>query len=114
MIQRCHEFLEGIAAGGLLPSETESIGWPPWARFVQMHVSTGLDAQICFAKDLGTVGSGVGTINQAAWETARVVGPNSSAFLALPGTGQIQIKNYAAVTGSILIIFLSSLGGSNG
>lgn len=113
-IQRCQDYLQDIPAGtSIVPSVSESIGWPDWARFVQMHVADGMVAQIKFAKDKGTIDPGGSGINKASWETKKVTGPESSAFLALPETGQIQLANYGA-PGFVLLIFLSSLGGTDG
>lgn len=113
-IQRCQDYLQDIQPGtSIAPSFSESIGWPNWARFVQMHVADGMVAQIRFAKDKGLIGASPSGINQASWETKKIAGPDSSAFLALPETGQIQLANYGTA-GFVLLIFLSSLGGSDG
>ena len=105
-LQRCSSFLILPAGTNIAPSISDSVGWEKWARFAQLHVSSGAIVQVAFAKDLGTIGP----YNPASWEAAQIVGPGTSQFLSLPVSGQMRLLNSGA-QGYITVVFLASLGG---
>lgn len=106
-ITRCSQYMTLAAGTNVSPSFTDSIGMPPWARFIQVSVSSTTLVQVAFAKDTGTIN----VTNPANWEAEFLSGPATSAFIALPVSGQVRLLNYGG-GGYATVVLLSSLGAS--
>lgn len=105
-IKRSSKYLTAPVGTAISPVKVESIGWPPWGRFMQFTASEGTVIRFSFAKDIGTIDAA----NPASWGVVEITGPDVSPFIALPCTGQFQMQNSGA-EGFVSYIILESLGG---